>query len=107
MSRARLLVFAAFAFLAPAMAGCTLVKPVVGAVTGPIVMFARSDGSLGSCNCSCDGRAIVCALALLAAIGATGGLVTGIISDVQAVCCDVDDPTANWWDPFALNTTVR
>lgn len=101
----RLPILAAIAVVTPVMAGCTVVKPVVGALTGPVVMLGRSDGWL--CRCNCDGRAIVCTLAVLAAIGAAGGLVTGIISDVQAVCGDVEDPTANWWDPFALNTTSR
>jgi len=82
--------------------GCTLCKPLVGAVTGPVVVLANSNGNWGGCGC--DGRAIVAVFVVAAAIGAASGLVTGIISDVQYVCGYADDPTRNWWDPFATNT---
>ena len=42
----------------------------------------------------------------MAAVGATGGLVTGIVSDVQVVLGEVENPTNNWWDPFAFNTSA-
>ena len=100
----RRLVLAAVATFAPAMGGCTLVKPVVGAVTGPVIMMGHSNGDFGGCGC--DGRAFLCVFAVMAAVGATGGLVTGIVSDVQVVFGEVENPTNNWWDPFAFNTSA-
>ena len=82
--------------------GCTLAKPLVGVFTGPVMIFAHSGSDLG---CGCDGEGIVCAFAAMSAIGAVGGLVTGIISDVQALTGAAVQPTHNWWDPFATNTS--
>lgn len=85
--------------------GCTVVKPIVGAIYGPAIVLAGSGGSLG-CSCS-DGRGVLIAFAIVAAIGATGGLVTGIISDVQVVFGDVEEPTRHWAHPFKTNTSPR
>lgn len=81
--------------------GCTLVKPVVGAVTGPVVMLAATDGHVG---CGCDPYAGLAVLGVGAAIGAVAGLVTGLISDIQWLCGEADDPCRNWWNPVATNT---
>ena len=89
--------------------GCTVVKPVIGAaigaVAGPALLLANSNGSFDSCGC--DGRGVVVVLATSAAIGvvvgAVCGLVTGAISDVRWVGGYCDDPLANWWDPFKIN----
>ncbi len=86
-----------------------MVKPVVGvamgAVAGPAILLAGSNGNLGGCGC--DGRAIVVVLAVGAAvggaIGGAAGLVTGVISDVRWMCGTSEDPTANWCDPFKIN----
>jgi len=86
--------------------GCTLVKPLVGALTGPAIMLGHSSGDFGGCCNSCNGEAILGALAVMAAFGAGAGLVTGIISDVRYVCGYSDDPTNNWWDPFKINNEV-
>lgn len=83
--------------------GCTLVKPVIGAVTGPVVMLGNSGGDFGGCGCG-DGRAAACFFLGVAAVGAVAGLATGLVSDVQALCGRADDPCNNWWDPFATNT---
>ena len=80
--------------------GCTLVKPLVGAVVGPAVMLGNSGGDFSGCN---SGEAVVGVLALMAVVGAGAGLITGIISDVRVVCGCCDDPTNNWWDPFKIN----
>jgi hypothetical protein len=84
---------------------CTLCKPVVGAITGPIVIL----GNCGNLNLggggSYDGCAVAAFFGTLMAIGAVGGLVTGIISDVQALTGAARDPVANWYDPFATNTS--
>ena len=85
--------------------GCTLVKPVVGAVTGPIYVLAHTSGSFG-CGCD-DGRAAAAFLIAGAAIGAAAGLVTGVISDVQALSGRAVDPAQNRWDPFATNCDPR
>ncbi len=79
--------------------GCTLVKPVVGAVVGPAVFFAGSGGSV----CNCDGRGVVAALTVAAVAGACVGVVTGVASDVQALSGAASNPTAYWWDPFRTN----
>ena len=86
------------------MGGCTLVKPVIGAVVGPVVILAHSNGSVGTGGCGCGCEGIVAFLAAGAAIGAAGGLVPGIIRDVQVLCGTVDIPSRNWWDTFLNNT---
>ncbi|MCB9884666.1 MAG: hypothetical protein H6838_04190 [Planctomycetes bacterium] len=82
--------------------GCTLVKPVVGAFTGPVIILGHCDGDF-VCGCS-SGEAALCIAAGLAVVGAAAGLVTGIVSDVQWACGVPGDPTDNWWDPFVTNT---
>lgn len=82
---------------------CTLAKPVVCAFTTPIYALGGRGG--GCCWCSCDGRAVLGGLLVLSAIGAVGGLVTGLISDFNALTDDVPDPTRNFHDPFATNTS--
>lgn len=87
--------------------GCTLCKPVVGAITGPVVLFGSGAGDLhwhGGCGCN-DGYAILAVLAVASGVGAVAGLVTGIISDVQALTGEATDPCANWADPFKTNTS--
>jgi hypothetical protein len=89
-------------------ASCTLCKPIVGAITGPIVILGNSGvGNLNLGGGSNDGCALVAFFGVLAATGAIGGLVTGIISDVQALTGAAHDPCANWFDPFATNTSPR
>ena len=83
--------------------GCTLAKPFVGVVAGPVVILGSSGGNWGGCGC--DGRAVVAVLIVAAAIGAGAGLVTGVISDVQFLCGRAHDPTRNWCNPFATNTS--
>lgn len=83
--------------------GCTLIKPVVGAFTAPILVLGHSDGHFCGCDCG-DGRAVVAVFAVIAAVGACGGLVTGIVSDINVLCGRAPDPCANFWDPFATNT---
>jgi hypothetical protein len=82
--------------------GCTLCKPVVGAVAGPVVLLGASGGDWG-CGCH-DGRAVAAVLIVAAGVGAAAGLVTGVISDVQALSGAATDPCRNWWHPFATNT---
>ncbi|MFN0164226.1 MAG: hypothetical protein ACKVQQ_23565 [Burkholderiales bacterium] len=82
-----------------ASGGCTLAKPIVGAVTGPVVVLASVNG----CGCS-DWQGFVCLLTVGAAVGAACGVVTGIISDVQALSGAASDPYRNWWNPLATNT---
>lgn len=84
---------------------CTLCKPVVGAITGPFVILGNcGDLNLGGCG-NYDGCAVVAFFGTLMAVGAVGGLVTGIVSDVQALTGAARQPCANWYDPFATNTT--
>ncbi|HEX5050497.1 MAG TPA: hypothetical protein VFZ65_01880 [Planctomycetota bacterium] len=77
-------------------------KPVIGAVMGPAVVLGSSDGNW----CGCDGRGAVAVLIAMAALGSAVGLVTGVISDVQALSGAADDPTRNWWDPLKTNTSA-
>ncbi len=79
--------------------GCTLAKPIVGVVTGPVVIL----GSGLDVGYRGDGRDLACALAVLAVIGAGGGLVTGIVSDFRVLTGDAAEPCHNWWNPFAVN----
>ena len=84
--------------------GCTLTKPVVGAFTGPAVLLTGGSGSGWGCGCRGDGRAVLYLFAVLAVVGAGGGLVTGIISDVQVLTGAASEPCHNWWEPFRTNT---
>ncbi len=88
-----------------AQSGCTLAKPVVGVFTGPVVLLASAAGSGGWCGG--DGRAVLCVFVVLAAIGAGGGLCTGIVSDIQVLTGAAEEPCQNWWDPFRTNTMAR
>lgn len=45
-----------------------------------------------------------CSRSLLRRVAGVG-LVTGIVSDVQALTGDARDPCRNWYDPFATNTS--
>jgi TRAP-type C4-dicarboxylate transport system permease small subunit len=89
--------------LASFLGGCTVVKPVIGALTGPVVILAQPSYHHGG-NCHDEGA--VYALVALAAVGAAVGLVTGVVSDYQALTGAVEEPTANWWNPFATNSQV-
>jgi len=89
--------------LALSTSSCTLVKPVAGAIVGPVVVMGRT-GPFGGCGCD-DGRALLIFYGAFAAAGAVVGLVTGVISDVQALTGDACDPCRNWYDPFATNTS--
>lgn len=102
MPRKRLLVASLLMAGAFCSTSCTLAKPFVCAVTTPIYVLGKSSGS-GSCGYRPEGAA--CALLVVSAIGAAGGLVTGIISDINILNGDVDDPTRNFHDPFATNTS--
>lgn len=105
MPRCRTLVLACAGSL-PLLAtgGCTLVKPAIGAVVGPILILSEPAGGLGG-GCGCDGRGVAAAFAALMAVGAAIGLVTGVVSDVQALSGAAADPTANWWHPMKTNTS--
>ena len=78
---------------------CTLAKPVVCAVTAPIYVLGNST------TCGCDARGALCGLVVISAVGAVGGLVTGIISDINCLTREVDEPYRNLHDPFATNTS--
>ena len=86
--------------LALSSTSCTLAKPVVCAVTTPIYVLGNSD------TCGCDPRGALCGLLVISAVGAAGGLVTGIISDINYLTGDVEDPCRNLHDPFATNTSA-
>jgi hypothetical protein len=85
----------ALAFLS---GGCTLCKPIVGAVVGPVLVL----GSAGNVGGNCDGRALGAVLCVSAIAGSACGLVTGIISDVRWIA-GCPEPTRNWHDPFRTN----
>ncbi len=87
-------VLIALAFLA---SSCTLAKPLIGAVTAPAYLLASDD-----CN-GFDSCTLPCGLVAMAAVGAVGGLVTGVISDVYWLSGEADEPTRNFHDPFATN----
>jgi len=77
---------------------CTVTKPLVCAVSTPIQALGH-----GSLHIRGDGRAAFCVLAAFSAVGAAGGLVTGIVSDIQILCGATDDPTRNIACAFAIN----
>jgi hypothetical protein len=68
----------------------------------PIYVIGNSDG----CNYDCDPRGAACGILVFAAVGAAGGLVTGIMSDINWIAGEADDPTRNLHDPFATNTSA-
>ena len=83
--------------------GCTLVKPVMGAVTGPIYAIGATGELPLGCRCD-DGYGAAAFLIVSSAAGAVAGLVTGVISDFQVLAGRTDDPTRNWFNPFAVNS---
>jgi hypothetical protein len=88
--------------LAVVAPSCTLCKPFVGAVVAPVL--AVGEGGWEGFDGRLDGEAFLCALCCAAAVGAVGGLITGAISDFQALSGAAGaDPTANWWHPFRTN----
>lgn len=101
----RLLVAATLFAATLCSTSCTLAKPVVCAVTTPIYLAGGIGNSGGFCGCHGDGEAVLCLFAFSSAVGAVGGLVTGIISDVNYVCGYTEDPARNLHDPFATNTS--
>jgi hypothetical protein len=78
--------------------GCTIVKPLTGAFVGPAVILGDT-----TCGFACDGRGFAAVLLVGSAIGAACGVVTGIVSDVQALSGAAEDPCRNWWNPLATN----
>lgn len=92
---------------------CTVVKPVVGLVTGPVLALSGQRGPIAAPQLlSCDetqpdGGAGAMIVVGYTFFGAVGGLVTGAISDWAALTASANDPTANWWDPWATNTGGR
>lgn len=89
----------ALAALAFSSTSCTLAKPLVCAVTTPAYVLGNSG------SCGYDPRGAACGFLLVAAVGAVGGLVTGIISDINWIRGETDDPIRNIGDPFATNTS--
>lgn len=85
------------------LGGCTLCKPVVGAVTGPACWLAHGGADFGHCN----REAAAVALAVASAVGAVAGLFTGVASDIHWLSGEAQDPTANWHDPFRTNVDGR
>ena len=102
MPTKRLLVAAAMSVLALSSTSCTLAKPLVCAVTMPIYVIGNSDG----CSSVRDPRGAACGFLVFAAVGAACGLVTGIISDINWIAGEADDPARNIHDPFATNTSA-
>jgi len=90
---------AALVFLAPSV-GCTLVKPAVCAITTPALVLS---GGARSWSSSHDGRGALCSLAVVAGVGAAGGLVTGFLSDCYYIAGMTDEPYRNLHNPFATN----
>lgn len=87
------------------LGGCTLGKPIVGALTAPVLVFSEVPVFY---TCDDGGRQAACCLfGIVAIAGAMSGLVTGIISDVQFLTGEVDDPLHNWWNPFATSGCNR
>jgi len=87
------------------LGGCTLGKPIVGALTAPVLVFSEVPVFFG---CDDSSRQVACCLfGAVAVAGALSGLVTGLISDVRFLCGEVDDPFHNWWNPFATSVCCR
>ena len=99
MSYKRFVLGGALFAVASFSTSCTLAKPVVCAVTTPFIVLSQP-------NCFCgDCRDLGCAVVAFSAVGAVGGLVTGIISDVNVLTGKATDATRNLHDPFATNTS--
>ncbi|MCA8952826.1 MAG: hypothetical protein KDE27_25175 [Planctomycetes bacterium] len=77
-------------------------KPIVGVIAAPAMILGGTGGVPFGCCCD-DGRGVVAFFVVSSAIGAVAGLATGIVSDVRVLTGHASDPTANWFDPFAVN----
>ena len=105
MSR-RLLLASSLALAASTSTSCTLAKPIVCALTAPVYVIGNSGGGPHWCSCNCnDARAYAVVVVAICAVGAVGGLVTGIISDINVLRGVAEDPCRNFANPFATNTS--
>ena len=100
LTRSKLLAAMLLCGTASGATSCTIAKPVVCAVTTPIYVLGNS-GCYG-----CDPRGALCGLLVFSAIGAAGGFVTGVITDVQYLMGDVDDPFRHLHEPFVTDGAV-
>jgi len=74
----------------------------------PIHMFGKGGGSRRtSWSGPQDWRGVVAGLAISSAVGAAGGLVTGVMSDINILAGATYYPFRNIDDPFATNTSSR
>ena len=97
MLHRRLAMSAVLMVLALLASSCTLAKPLIGAVTAPAYLLASDD-----CN-RFDSCTLPCGVVAMAAAGAVGGFVTGVISDIYWLTGKANDPVRNIHDPFATN----
>ena len=84
------------------LAGCTLIKPVTGAIAGPAILLGQPNAVGWGCCCG-DGDELLGVLLAGAAVGTVCGLVNGVISDFRWLFDETEDPTRNWADPFRTN----
>ena len=83
--------------------GCTVVKPVVGVFTAPVLLMTGHYGTQLRMDGGGGGGSTALVFGILA-MGAMGGLVTGVLSDWAVLARETQEPTRNWWDPLATNS---
>lgn len=94
-------------------AACTLVKPVVGVVMGPVVILRDGQCRFGEWEGEArgegygEGAAVLVGLVVFPVAGVIGGLVTGVVSDFHVLRGQATDPGRNWSNPFATNTMAE
>ena len=80
---------------------CTLAKPLVCAVTAPAYVLSHGGANAGGDSSG----GVLCAIAAISAVGAAGGLVTGVISDIHYICGHAHEPARNIGNPFLTNVS--
>ena len=93
--------------LALNLSSCTITKPVVCAVTTPVLFLSGSNCLPSGCRCD-HSEGLGWLFVGVAAVGVVGGLISGFISDVNLVLGHVErgDACRNLHNPFRTNASA-
>lgn len=93
--------------LALTLNSCTIAKPVVCALTTPVLFLSSSPCLPYGCHCR-NAEGLAWGFAAVAAVGVVGGLISGFVSDMNLILGHVDrgDACRNLHNPFRTNASA-